>query len=134
MDKIAVFAHYDGDNIIKDYVIYYLKELNKIAQKIIFVSDCDLPQQELKKIENIVYHSIAHRHGEYDFGSYKRGYLYAKENGLLNNCEELIFSKTPIPSRCGIITSNIATSGFVFAITSAASFPSLQIPITSMSS
>ena len=92
MNRIAIFAHYDKNNSIQDYVVYYLSELHKFAEKIIFVSDSDVLPEELKKIESIVYHSIVGRHGEYDFGSYKRGFLYAKDNGLLKDCEELIFA------------------------------------------
>ncbi len=36
-------------------------------------------------------HIITGRHGEYDFGSYKRGFLWALENGLLDATDELIF-------------------------------------------
>lgn len=83
MKRTAVFAHYDKNNLIQDYVVYYLSELKKCAEKIIFVSDSDVLPEELKKIEGIVEQSIIGRHGEYDFGSYKRGFLYAKENNLL---------------------------------------------------
>lgn len=92
MNRIIIFAHFDKNNLIQDYVVYYLSELKKIAEKIIFVSDSDISPKELKKINNIIEHSIVEKHGEYDFGSYKRGFIYAKENGLLNNCEELIFA------------------------------------------
>ena len=92
MKRTAVFAHYDKNNLIQDYVVYYLSELKKYAEKIIFVSDSDVLPEELKKIEGIVEQSIIGRHGEYDFGSYKRGFLYAKENNLLTACEELILA------------------------------------------
>ena len=39
---IAVFAHFDKDNLIDDYVVEYLQELKKVAEKIIFVSDCNI--------------------------------------------------------------------------------------------
>lgn len=91
-NRIAVFAHWDKDCLIEDYVIYYLKSLKNIAQKIIFVSDCDVKKEELKKLNGIADVAIAKRHGEYDFGSYKRGFLYAKENNLLTGCDELIFA------------------------------------------
>ena len=42
MKRLAIFAHYDKDNIIDDYVIYYLKELKKSFETIIFVSYTDL--------------------------------------------------------------------------------------------
>ncbi len=91
-NRVAVFAHWDKDCLIEDYVIYYLKSLKNIVQKIIFVSDCDVKQEELKKLNGIADVAIAKRHGEYDFGSYKRGFLYAKENNLLTGCDELIFA------------------------------------------
>ena len=38
MKRAAVFAHYDKDKIIDDYVIYYLKSLKEIFDNIVFVS------------------------------------------------------------------------------------------------
>ncbi|MFM7702988.1 MAG: sugar nucleotide-binding protein, partial [Alphaproteobacteria bacterium] len=35
----TIFAHYDKDQIIDDYVIFYLENLRKISDYIIFVSD-----------------------------------------------------------------------------------------------
>lgn len=89
--RIAIFAHYDKDNIIDDYVIYYLNALKDVAQKIIFVSDCDLPFEEQNKLQGIVDKVIAYPHGEYDFGSYKSGFLFALENDLLKETDECIF-------------------------------------------
>ena len=89
--RVAIFAHYDINNLIQDYVVYYLKELKKYVGNIIFVSDSIVEPKQLNKINNIVEHMIIEKHGEYDFGSYKRGFLYAKENNLLNECDELIF-------------------------------------------
>lgn len=90
--RVAIFAHYDKDNMIDDYVIYYLNALTKVAQKIIFVSDNDLPDEEKSKISGIAYKIIAQKHGEYDFGSYKRGFLFAYENNLLSDTDECIFA------------------------------------------
>lgn len=90
--RTAIFAHFDKDNVIDDYVIYYLNALKKIAQRIIFVSDCDLITTETDKLKNITDNIIAKPHGEHDFGSYKRGFLFAQENNLLNDTDELIFA------------------------------------------
>ena len=92
MNRVAIFAHYDAHNTIQDYVIYYIKELQKIAEKIVFVSDCKLNSDELSKVAPYVVHSIAYHHEEYDFGSYKLGYQWARDNGLLDDCEEFIFA------------------------------------------
>ena len=47
--------------------------------------------KKLKTIKNIL-HAIATRHGEYDFGSYKRGFQYARDKKILNNYKEKILA------------------------------------------
>ena len=90
--RMAIFAHYDKDNVIDDYVIYYLNALKKVAQKIIFVSDCDLKTAETDKLQGIADEIIAKKHGEHDFGSYKRGFLFAQESNWLTGTDILIFA------------------------------------------
>ncbi len=92
MKNISVFAHFDKDNIIDDYVIYYLQALRAVSEKIIFVSDCDLDERELLKLDGIADFYLAQKHGEYDFGSYKRGWKIALENGLLADADTLTFA------------------------------------------
>ena len=91
INKIAVFASYSADGKIPDYVIYYLKGLKKICDIIIFVSDNPLFRKEADKLAQYVDYAEISRHGEYDFGSYKRGYQIALANNLLQKAEELIF-------------------------------------------
>lgn len=90
--RIAIFAHFDSRNRIDNYVKYYIEGLKKVADTIIFVSDGYLFDSEQLKIKHVTDKIIAARHGEYDFGSYKRGFLYAKEYGLLEGVEEVIFA------------------------------------------
>ncbi|MBR6162435.1 glycosyl transferase family 1 [bacterium] len=92
MNRVVVFSHFDKDNLIQDYVVYYLSKLKKIVGKIIFVSDCNVIDSELNKIRPYISNAIIGKHGEYDFGSYKRGYNFLLNNNLLNDCEELIFA------------------------------------------
>lgn len=90
MKRAAIFAHYDKDNIIDDYVIYYLNSLKDFAENIIFVSCCKLSESEKQKLNGITI--IDEPHNEYDFGSYKRGFLYLKNNNILEKFDELIFA------------------------------------------
>ena len=90
MNRTVVFAHYDKDSIIDDYVIYYLKALKEIAQNIVFVSCSSLSEDEKNKLNGIASKIIAEHHEEYYFGSYKRGFNYLKANNLLNEIDELI--------------------------------------------
>lgn len=89
--RVAVFASFFQNGKIPDYVIYYLKELRKITDCIVFIADCPVYKSELEKLDGLVYYAKFERHQEYDFGSYKRGYLYLKDNLLLNQATELIF-------------------------------------------
>jgi len=88
--RVCIFAHWDKDNIIDEYVIYYLQALKEVCSGIIFVSDCNLDASEKEKINDIADFVIAEKHNEYDFGSYKRGFLCALENNL--NFDELVFA------------------------------------------
>lgn len=88
--RLAVYAGYSSDGKIKDSQLYYLNGLKNVADNIIFVCDCQILPQELEKIKDIVSVCIFKHHGGYDFGSYKLGYKYALDKGLLNNVDELI--------------------------------------------
>lgn len=89
MKRLCVFAHWDKDNLIDDYVLYYLKALKEVCSIIIFVSDTDISPDEQEKLNGISNYNIIGRHNEYDFGSYKRGFLFAKENNI--EFDELLF-------------------------------------------
>ena len=90
MKRLCVFAHWDKDNIIDEYVLYYLRALKEVCSTIIFVSDSSLGACETHKLSGIADFIIVQKHGEYDFGSYKRGFFLAKEKGL--KFDELIFA------------------------------------------
>ena len=91
MKRAVIFAHWDKDLTIDDYVIYYLKELKKVIEKVIFVSANNLPEIETQKLDGIADNIISQEHGEYDFGSYKCGFEILKAEGL-SNYEEIIFA------------------------------------------
>lgn len=88
--RLAIFASFSKNGKIADYVIYYLKELKKICENIIFVADCPIFPEEINKIKDLVIFAQFKRHNEYDFGSYKYGFQFAQNNNLLNNTDELI--------------------------------------------
>lgn len=88
--RLAVFASFSKNHCIEDYVVYYLRELKKVCDKIVFVSDNTFPSAELAKIKPYINLALCEHHGEYDFGSYKRGYLAAARNGWLDDMDELI--------------------------------------------
>jgi len=84
MKRLFLFAGYDKDGIIDDALIYYISKLNKFGD-IVLCMDSDCKKSEINKIKKYCLHVIAARHGEYDFGSYKRAYIWAHDNGILKN-------------------------------------------------
>lgn len=87
MKTIAIFAHYNPDNKIRDYIIYYLEQLQLISDEIIFVSTSPLDNQEQKKIVPFVAKIIIRKNIGYDFHSYKTGIENIKD---LANYDQLI--------------------------------------------
>ncbi|MBO7053202.1 MAG: hypothetical protein J6W27_02090 [Alphaproteobacteria bacterium] len=81
--RLFIFAGYDKDNIIDDTLVWYLNALSKLGD-IVLIMDCDV--QDTSKLESVknILHIETKRHGEYDFGSYKRGYMWAQSNNLLD--------------------------------------------------
>ena len=82
--RLFLFAGYNKDNSLDESLVYYVKNLSKFGD-IILCMDNDCKKSELSKVKSFVIHAIATRHGEYDFGSYKRAYQYAKDKKLLKN-------------------------------------------------
>lgn len=69
--RICLFAAYDVDGIVDDYVVAYLRELSRHAD-VYYLADSDMQAGELDKIVPFTRGAWAERHGEYDFGSYSR--------------------------------------------------------------
>jgi hypothetical protein len=88
MRRIAFFAHYDRDGIIDDHVIYYLCALTKVTSRILFATDCELHTDEKAKLRGLAEVVHTGRHGEYDFGSWKR--CFAAMGYDLSGFDELI--------------------------------------------
>lgn len=89
--RCAVFASYSSQAIISESVLYYLTELKKVTDAIIFVADNPLMDGEFEKIRDLVHFAKMERHEKYDFGSYQIGYEYIKKQKLDLNFDEIIF-------------------------------------------
>lgn len=89
--RVAIFASYDKSGIVYDYVISYIKKLSYHCDKIIFICDNYSSREEQEKLDKYVDYYSFERHGEYDFGSYKRGFNYIRNQSWFENIEEIIF-------------------------------------------
>lgn len=88
--RVAIFASFFANGEIPDYVVFYLKGLKEVCDTIIFIADNPVFIDEINKIKDLVSYACFKRHKEYDFGSYKHGYQYAKQSGILAQIDELI--------------------------------------------
>lgn len=53
-DTVCIFAHYDEQNIIEEYVVYYLKKLKEKNIDLVFVSTAEeINENEIDKIKDI---------------------------------------------------------------------------------
>lgn len=78
MKRLFLLAGYDRDGVIGPSLIYYVTELHRYGD-VVAVMDSDCSGEELQKLASLVLTSWGHRHGEYDFGSYKRAFRWARE-------------------------------------------------------
>ena len=69
MKHICLFAGYDPQNKVDDYVVFYIQKLAEIAD-VFYLADSNMSESELKKLKPFVKEAFAERHGRYDFGSW----------------------------------------------------------------
>ncbi len=77
--RLFLFAGYDKAGIIDNALVMYVSALSKFGD-IVVCMDSDCPASETNKLNKLTLHTIAKRHQEYDFGSYKRAYNWANQN------------------------------------------------------
>ncbi|MBQ1477503.1 MAG: hypothetical protein IIZ33_05100, partial [Erysipelotrichaceae bacterium] len=86
--RSAVVSCFLPEGRIPGSLLYLLKEVKKVTDNIVLAGDCPVIESELEKLKGIVFHASFKRHGQYDFGSYKRGLACLRQEGILD--EELI--------------------------------------------
>lgn len=96
-DKLVIFSHYDRDNVIDDYVIYYLQEIKKMGMDIIFISTANnLNNKEIEKVSTLCRAIMVKENIGYDFGAWRTGItLIANELSQYNQlilCNDSIYA------------------------------------------
>lgn len=76
MKRLFLFAFYDPQGVVGEAALRYLEALHALGD-IVLATDCDLQPGEADKFAPLVVSYTASRHGEYDFGSYKRAFRQA---------------------------------------------------------
>ena len=81
--RLFLIAGYDKGGKINSTLIHQVKSFAKYGDCVLVMdSDCD--ESEITKVKSYCKYVAGVRHGEYDFGSYKRAYIWATENTNLS--------------------------------------------------
>ena len=89
--RAVVFAGYSYDGSVFEDVYAYLVELRKYSELIVAVFDNEkLNEEDIEHLKSLVDVCILGRHNEYDFGSYKRGFFFLKNQGILDKTDKLL--------------------------------------------
>ena len=89
MKKICIFAHFNKNNNLENYVMDYLNTLKNLVDEIIFVSTTDIKTDKMNILDSLVNKIIIKENRGYDFGSWREGLLFIKNN-YQNIPEEII--------------------------------------------
>jgi lipopolysaccharide biosynthesis protein len=78
--KICLFAHFDTDAIVQDFVVFYLQALKAQGIEVIFITTSEqMKPEELRKLKEFTCKRIVRRNIGYDFGSWKTGFQYVND-------------------------------------------------------
>ena len=80
MKRLFLFAFYDPQGVVGEAALRYLEALRPLGD-VVLATDCDLLPGEADKLAPLALSCQVSRHGEYDFGSYKRAFLAADLTG-----------------------------------------------------
>gem|GEM_PF-841805 len=84
--RLCLFAHFDKDNIVDEYVLFYLRDIRKVADRIVFVSASPLAAETISRLKNICDSVIIRKNEGYDFA----GWQTALKSETLKDFDELI--------------------------------------------
>lgn len=90
--RTAIFASFSPDGRIRERTLFLLRGVAAVSDNVVFVSSAPLFPDEAGKLRGLVSDILCEPHGEYDFGSWKRGWKVAESRGLLvaDAADELI--------------------------------------------
>ncbi|MCC6420824.1 MAG: hypothetical protein IT429_21525 [Gemmataceae bacterium] len=91
--RLCIFAHHDPDNVVDDYVRFYLAELARLAE-VVFVTACrELSQPSLDAITPLCSRIIFRENVGRDFGGFRVGLVRA---GALDGRDEVVLANDSV--------------------------------------
>ena len=95
--RLGVFAHYDRSDTVSDEDLETLKRMRQVMSDIVFVSNNDLPEEELLKIRPLVVSALIRENKGMDFGAWKAALSDIGKKDLGNYDELVLFNNSCLP-------------------------------------
>ncbi|TLT05667.1 hypothetical protein FE243_09535 [Aliarcobacter thereius] len=73
--RLLIFSHYNKQNLLSDYVINILKEMNHLFTRVVFVSNSFIDKEDVKKLEPYCDKVLIRKNIGFDFGGWKEAIL-----------------------------------------------------------
>lgn len=80
MQNVCLFAHFDKDDRVDDYVLRYLKNIKQLQFSIIFISTANLPKLEVERLQLNCDDIILRQNTGFDFASWSKGFAKHADN------------------------------------------------------
>ena len=92
--RIAIYHFFDKDGQVDRYVLHFLKELSKVTQRIVFVSNGPLQEGDEEKVKKLVDDILIRDNSGFDAWGMKAGIEYIGRRVLLEYDELLLLNST----------------------------------------
>lgn len=95
---LCLFSHFDPEDQVDPYVIYYLQSLKDLGVEILFISTCrSLRETDLDQLKALCFRIILRENLTLDFGSWKTGLFQLESHGPhLQEFDQLIFANDSV--------------------------------------
>lgn len=74
MQDVCLFAHFDKDGTVDDYVLWYLSKIKELYFSIVFISTAELSQADIERLRANCCDVIVRHNTGLDFGSWSAGF------------------------------------------------------------
>lgn len=74
MQDVCLFAHFDQDDKVDDYVLHYLGKIRELNFSIVFISTAKLTRADIERLRADCFDVILRDNTGYDFGSWANGF------------------------------------------------------------
>ncbi len=92
MKRLVIFAHYDAQDEIKRFIVHSLRALHEACERVVFVSNAQLPPAELDKIRPFCAEIELRENVGFDFGMWR----HAIERVDLEAWDELLLTNSSV--------------------------------------